>query len=36
VVLRAVILGVVFYGVMGVAIIKNANFPNLQRTKIER
>ena len=33
---RAVILGVGFYGVVGDAIIKNANFPNLQRTKNER
>ena len=36
VVLRAVFLWVRFYGVMGDAIIKNANFPNLQRTKNER
>ena len=36
VVLRAVFLWVDFYAVTGVAIIKNANFPNLQRTKIER
>ena len=32
----AVIFGLIFMGVMGDANIKNANFPNLQRTKIER
>ena len=33
---RAVILGVILLRLMGDAIIKNANFPNLQRTKNER